>query len=324
MNFRNYQNLSKTIKSILPKIADVDLIVGIPRSGMVPAYMTAAFLNRYVCSLDEFIEGFNFSKGSRKIQPREIKKVLIVDDSVGDGTEMARVREKLKGFDKKYELVFMAVYVTETGKDKVDVYGEICPQPRIFQWNYLYHPYAASVACYDIDGVLCIDPTEDENDDGEKYRKFLLNAEPLYLTNYKIRALVTSRLEKYRPETEAWLKKHNVQYEELYMLDLPNKEARIKAGAHAPFKAEIYKKLKDTKIFIESSSRQAGEIFRLSGKNVICTENDAFFSNDFELPENVLCNRKKYCSKFEKMALKLFCLITPVRSWRKCLRSLYK
>lgn len=43
MNYRTYADMALHIKQILPKISDADLIVGIPRSGMVPAYMIGAF-----------------------------------------------------------------------------------------------------------------------------------------------------------------------------------------------------------------------------------------------------------------------------------------
>lgn len=33
-------------------------------------------------------------------------------------------------------------------------------------------------ACLDIDGVLCVDPTPEENDDGPRYREFLLTPNP--------------------------------------------------------------------------------------------------------------------------------------------------
>lgn len=82
MNYRTYADMALHIKQILPKISDVDLIVGIPRSGMVPAYMIGAFLNRYVCSLDEFVSGIAYSKGIRSVRERTVKKVLVVDDSV--------------------------------------------------------------------------------------------------------------------------------------------------------------------------------------------------------------------------------------------------
>lgn len=56
----------------------------------------------------------------------------------------------------------------------------------------------------DIDGVLCADPTPEENDDGEKYRHFLLNTPPLFIPKVTIGTLVTSRLEKYRPRRKPY------------------------------------------------------------------------------------------------------------------------
>ena len=276
MNYRTYADMALHIKQILPKISDADLIVGIPRSGMVPAYMIGAFLNRYVCSLDEFVSGIVYSKGMRSVRERTVKKVLVVDDSVNDGLAMRRAKERLQGKEKEFELVYMAVYAVEKATSLVDVYADICPQPRFFQWNYMYHPGLLPQACLDIDGVLCVDPTAEENDDGEKYRQFILNARPLFVPNDKVKALVTSRLEKYRPETERWLAENGVKYEKLYMLDLPSREERIRRGVHASFKAEIYKKLKDAHLFIESNPLQAAEIRRLSGKPVICTETDEY------------------------------------------------
>jgi uncharacterized HAD superfamily protein len=125
-------------------------------------------------------------------------------------------------------------------------------------------------SCFDIDGVLCVDPSSEQNDDGPKYREFILNAKPLFIPGATIGALVTSRLEKYRPETEEWLKKNNIRYKELYMLDLPDMAARQKANSHGSFKASVYKS-NAFKLFVESEPRQAAEINRLTGKPVLCT-----------------------------------------------------
>lgn len=329
MNYRTYSDLSRDIKNFLPQIVDVDLIVGIPRSGMVPAYMIGAFLNRYVCTLEDFISGNELSKGSRSVRERDIKKVLIIDDSVNEGLAMAKAREKLKGVSEKYQLVFAAVYASDQGRKLVDLYADYCPQPRVFQWNYLYHPGVLQSSCLDIDGVLCIDPTEEENDDGEKYRHFILNAKPLYLPNYKVKALVTSRLEKYRPETETWLRENGVEYDRLYMLDLPSKEERIRLGAHAPFKAEIYKKVKDSWLFIESNPNQARQIFDLTGKMTICTETDELFYFGMPVEQNgrnaqKKVTAKKKCGKFKIGLIKVLCWFVPFRVWRRRLRSIYK
>lgn len=246
----------------------------------------------------------------------------MVDDSVNDGLAMRRAKKRLQGKEKEFELVYMAVYAVEKATGLVDVYADICPQPRFFQWNYMYHPGLLPQACLDIDGVLCVDPTAEENDDGEKYRQFILNARPLFVPNDKVKALVTSRLEKYRPETERWLAENGVKYEKLYMLDLPSREERIRRGAHASFKAGIYKKLKDAHLFIESNPQQAAEIRRLSGKPVICTETDGY--SEHSGMENIPMRTVRSCSKTKKMLVRFLCVFIPVKSWRRKLRNLYK
>lgn len=50
----------------------------------------------------------------------------------------------------------------------------------------------------------------EENGDGEKYLNFIKNAEVMFLSTGKIYALVSNRLEKYRTETEQWLKYHDI------------------------------------------------------------------------------------------------------------------
>ena len=47
MNYISYADLSEDIRRNLYKLhdKDIDLVVGIPRSGMIPAYMIALYLN---------------------------------------------------------------------------------------------------------------------------------------------------------------------------------------------------------------------------------------------------------------------------------------
>ena len=126
-------------------------------------------------------------------------------------------------------------------------------------------------SCVDIDGILCIDPTSRQNDDGPLYRRFLEEARPLLIPSGPVGWLVTCRLEKYRSLTEQWLQRHGVQYQQLYMMDLPTKAARLAAGSHASFKAQMYRSTNAT-LFLESSERQATEIARLTGKPVLCMD----------------------------------------------------
>jgi len=280
LNYKTYNDLAKDIKANIHKIPqNLDLIVGVPRSGMLPAYILGLALNKRVCSLQEFISGQYGAHGlTRAIDDSgDVKNVLIIDDSIDSGKSMTDTKKKVSALIKKYHCYFGAVYCSnKTSASMVDVPLVILSQPRVFQWNYLNHRIA-EIACYDIDGVLCLDPSESENDDGEKYRQFLLNAKPLYIPKRKIAAIVTSRLEKWRPETEQWLAKQGIKYDKLYMLQNMTAEERRKKGVHAEFKAKIYKKLSNTSVFIESDLAQAKKIAELTGKMVFCATTDELF-----------------------------------------------
>ena len=309
MFYKRYQDLSEDIKNNLYKLPNVDLVVGIPRSGMIPAYIISFLLNIPVCSLDEFIDGsWNSKHTHRVLNKKEVSNILILDDSCSSGRAMKEARNKLKNFEKEYHIYFWACYMLPGAESNCDGYFELLTNPRMFQWNYLNHPEIEG-ACFDIDGVLCYDPKPEENDDGEKYRHFILNAKPLFIPKYKIKALVTSRLEKYRKETEKWLKTNGVQYENLYMLDLPNQAERIRQNAHAKFKAKIYKQL-DSPIFYESESNQAQEIFDLTGKPVFCVGNDTLIQSkeqsSNQVQVQVLPPQKEYKCRIRLFGITLF------------------
>jgi uncharacterized HAD superfamily protein len=142
----------------------------------------------------------------------------------------------------------------------------------------MHHSFLET-SCVDIDGVLCLDPTEAENDDGPAYEKFLLNAVPLHKPTRRIGSLVTSRLEKYRGLTEEWLGRHSIAYDKLFMLDLPSQAERRRLGVHGSFKAGVYRD-SDALLFIESERNQAEVIAKMSGKPALCIETQEMFSAD--------------------------------------------
>ena len=302
MHYRNVTDLNNIILrklSILPR--DFDLIIGIPRSGMLPANLLALYLNLPYTDIHSFVNGHIYQAGerSRFFHLKDMKKILVVDDSVASGTAMDRSRQTLRDAEKKFEMKYCAVYMVPGKEKTVDYYFEMVPLPRFFQWNILNHS-ALEKACFDIDGVLSVDPDEEDNDDGERYVRFLLNAAPLFIPGSRIGTIVTSRLEKYRKETEEWLRNNNIKYNELVMLDMPDMKARQKAGNHAEHKAKTYMS-KPYVLFIESDVRQAAEINRISGKPVLCTAN---FQMIFEA-ESVLYNLRsgKYLPFLRRWAL---------------------
>ena len=279
LQYRNYEDLNRLIhQADLHTFRDADLVVGVPRSGMVPAYMIGLLLNLPVIDIESYVAGVEPFVGNRLIQNiREFKKVLVVDDSIKFGRQLESVKVKLSQF-KFIDFKYLTVFATSESRFLVDYCIEIIDQPRIFQWNLL-NSWIFEYSCVDIDGVLCEDPSEEQNDDGVNYLHFLQHARPKYLPPCKVDVLVTSRLEKYRSQTEAWLKKHDIQYHKLEMLDLPDKETRVRLGIHATFKSDIYRKYDRVALFIESSKYQSEEIHKQTGKNVFCIENMTFYSN---------------------------------------------
>jgi uncharacterized HAD superfamily protein/hypoxanthine phosphoribosyltransferase len=274
MNYRNISQLNDIIVNNISKIPyDIDLVVGIPRSGIIPANLIALYRNTPFVSLTEFIKGEFFSGGSRlrKYDTDSIKKVLIVDDSLYYGQAISICKQKVQNLNYNFQYIYAVIYIVPEKISVVDIYFEILPNPRVFQWNIMHYP-DMSEWCLDLDGVLCVDPTEEENDDGLLYKNFILTAKPLFLPTVKINTIVSCRLEKYREPTIVWLKQHNVKYDNLVLLDLPTKDARIKWGKYGKYKAEIYLK-SNCSLFIESSLSQAKEISKISKKPVFCIEN---------------------------------------------------
>lgn len=161
----------------------------------------------------------------------------------------------------------------------------------------LYASLGLEYCCVDIDGVLCEDPSFFENDDGKRYRAFLKNAQPKLIPTRKIGYIVTTRLEKYRSETEAWLRKNCIEYDHLVMMDCRSAKERIRKGNHGVFKGEIFKKT-NCSVFIESNYEQAIEICKISGKQVFCAEKSVLITpKGVGKHMRILANDWRYTSK---------------------------
>ncbi len=290
MQYRSIADMNDAILKNLHRLPrDIDLVVGIPRSGLIAANLLSLMTNIPMADLDGFLAGNILSSGFTKRRaaldrkPSEMRKILFIDDSISGGAAMADARRRVAAAGRDGEFMFAAVYGERAVHDQADFIFEAVPQPRMFQWNFMHHVLLEN-SCVDIDGVLCLDPSEQENDDGDAYRKFLREALPLYSPTRKIGWLVTSRLEKYRALTQEWLAANDIRYDRLVMLDLPNKAERQRLGVHGSFKADFYRK-SDAMLFIESEHGQAQKIAELSGKPVLCVEtNQVVYPDALSLP----------------------------------------
>lgn len=282
VSFVTYEDLVASIRGGLSRIPrDIDLIVGIPRSGMIPAYVIGLFLNLPVVDIGSFLENRNCGHGTTRNlkhnipEPLSAKKILLIDDSYYSGNSILSSLKKARAVFKG-EILTCAAITTPEGKGRLNIYFMVSEIPRVFEWNVFHHDIINN-SCLDFDGVLCVDPTEEENDDGSKYRAFLRTAKPLYLPTQEIGYIVSSRLEKYREETEYWLKEHGIKYRNLCLLNLDSKEERIQTQAHHKHKIKVYQST-STALFIESSFEQAELIAKETGKPVLCTENMKIYS----------------------------------------------
>jgi len=246
----------------------IDLVVGIPRSGMIPASMLATQLNVPLVDVDGFLEGRIFRHGSTKRAPAtdlalsEERTVVIMDDMIGSGRAFRELKAAIAERKLKGRIFYCAVWGTVRSHPDIDCVLETVSAEPVFPWNLMHHGVLAQ-SCVDIDGVLCANPQGHESFEGRAYDQFLESAISLHRTSGKIGWLVTSRLEKHRKVTEDWLARHEVDYEQLVMASPEDK-------TDSPtYKARVYRET-GARMFIESEEADAAIIAKLSGRPVIC------------------------------------------------------
>ena len=237
--FKSLRDLGDDVRSWLDRLpSDFEVVAGVPRSGLLIASLISLHRHIPMTDIDGLIAGRLIGGGHRfalsdpagfLARPR---KVLVVDDSVLTGGQLRAVRAKLSAAELPHQIVFAAAYVEPGCEHCVDLCCEILPYPRMFEWNLMHHP-ALENACMDIDGVLCRDPTDEENDDGPNYLEFIRYVPARAAPAFRVGTLVTNRLDKYRQATVDWLNRNGITFGELVMMPYDTKAERLAAGRHA-------------------------------------------------------------------------------------------
>ncbi|WP_244982545.1 phosphoribosyltransferase [Croceicoccus marinus] len=255
--------------------SDIDLIVGIPRSGILAGITVALLKNIRFTDLDSLIEGRLSGVGSTKMHAglvdriADVRHALVIDDSLNRGFAMQEAKERLAELRGAMKLTFAVVYAVPDAGDEIDFFFEAIPLPRLFEWNFSHHSYL-SRSCVIMDAVIC--ETIERTDQNEAdYRHRLLNAAPVYQFTAPIGCLITRRAERYRPETEAWLRGAGIQYDRLVMHDGAHSLGVGENDAFVGFTAEIYKSSKSI-LLIESNFGRSKRIAFLSGKPVLSVD----------------------------------------------------
>ncbi len=269
-------NLTEDVKRLASQLpVDTSLIVGVARSGLSAASLVAMMLHRPLAivrqSSNDLIDGGNgwrLTGNTTAAGP-----VVVIDDTVLTGNSFKHVMPIVR---QRYpNAIAAAVYVNPTARLKPDVWVRDLPWPHLLEWN-LWNSIISPHCAMDFDGILCHECPPGDDDDGPRYMSFLEHVQPLYLTRrVAIPMVVTARIERYRPLTQAWLARHGVSVAELVMAPWDSKAERNRHDV-AAWKAEHYRRFLARRhalrppLFIESCPHQAVRIAQLAGGFVLC------------------------------------------------------
>lgn len=277
MKYITISDLSDTIRRNIWKIPhDIDFIIGIPRSGMIAASIIASYLNVPLIDINSYLLGLKPYGGARLNafvnKHQETNKVLIVDDTIFNGTTINNVKKYVS--NKPHNFIYLCVYAEGNGLNNADIYLEDVRSQVdsklgivLYEWNILQHHDVVLEKClYDMDGVLCLDPPDERNE--EEYINYIKNATPLFIPRGTIGGILTYRLVKNKEITQEWLKNNRVTYYKLMMFNANSWEERHNTNiSPEQYKGETYKN-SNYELFVESNEQQAINIANISNKPV--------------------------------------------------------
>lgn len=291
MKYITLNDLNNTIRKNICKIDhDIDCVIAVPRSGMIPGSIISEFLNVPLIDINSFCEGLTPTGGNRlklvQREDRERKKLLVIDDTCYSGGSMKEAKERLSVFKDKYDFIYCAVYAEGKGINELDVYMEDVRKYTdnldivLYEWNIFHHyPFISGRTMYDLDGVMCVDPCDERMK--AVYEDYIRNAVPLFVPTVKIYKIVTFRLIKYADITVNWLRRHNIRYDNLIMFNAENYEDRAKSGiTPEQMKGNAYKNDANAILFVESDDFQAQKIHEISGKPVLCVGTNILYGGE--------------------------------------------
>jgi hypothetical protein len=255
---------------------DLSAIVGIPRSGMLPASLLATLLHVPLYAIDGAQGLLPIGHGRRldHAGPGE-GPLLVIDDSVNGGHAMYQARQAISHAAYRNPVLYAALYPRPSSVGCVDLFARLAPLPHLFEWN-LFNCQQTQAFAFDMDGVLCDDFQGDEAN-SEEYLEFLETARPRWLPRrHEIPLIVTARLERYRRQTEAWLTRFGIRVRKLVMGPWNDHGERRVAFQAGPYKGGPFV-ASGCRLFVESDERQAKAICEYSRRPVLCASTGRIF-----------------------------------------------
>ncbi|XKH59509.1 phosphoribosyltransferase [Halomonas sediminis] len=284
--FKSYGDLGRDITKNFGKFSgDWDLVVGIPRSGMVPAYMIALALNVNCTDISSWVNNYPLKRGiTRGLRkelsfPWEAKKVLIVDDSIMTGKSMKSEIDALPGWLASRAST-LAVYSSKPLRNDVDIILDFLPHPRAFEWN-IFHHNVINRSCICLEGMI----NRGEPNGDKVAIRFR------YIPSRVIDTIVTCQKESNRHEVETCLARDRISYRNLVMV---NNDTNVMAmDSLVRFKVETFM-ASAAELFIEESSDQARLICQEARKPVFCLSDNCIYNPNDELGTRLIKNKVKF------------------------------
>lgn len=268
MHVTTVADLARTVLEGLDRLPeDIDLVAGIPRSGMLPAALIALHLNVPLTDVGALLEGRVHETGmTRRTErsapgPVAARHVLVVDDLTGSGGTVRTWRERLTDVARTTRLTYLSVYADPAAAALVDLHLADCPPDTVFEWNVLHLRNAKHVAV-ELDGVLAAPLAPADLADGTALRAALDRTRPRIVPSHRLGRIITARPERFRRETEAWLERHDIRHDGLVMR--PDD-----VGDVADFKARALRDAPQA-LFVEPDPEVAALVARRTGRAVWC------------------------------------------------------
>jgi uncharacterized HAD superfamily protein/adenine/guanine phosphoribosyltransferase-like PRPP-binding protein len=247
--------------------SDYDIIIGIPRSGLIIASILATKYGKPLSTPDMFQKG-KYWVSDCYTGIVNTGKILLVDDSCSSGSSILKAKQIIG------KCTTACIYAPPGIGSIIDISLEKVSAPNQYEWSISHQPGSGvGNVAMDMDGVICEDCYTGNCDD-EKYANWLDNAKPLIIPCYKLKAIISNRLAKYKKQTVKWLKDHNVRYDNLYLWDIEKRPENIDLWtAH---KVNALKGL-DIDLLYESDPYQSSVISEKCKIPVICMSNKKLY-----------------------------------------------
>lgn len=300
ITYISYNQMVDDIRKNLWRIPRVDLVLSVPRSGLLPAAIITKFLNVNTITVYKFCDIVENSEHIQEdikkelvksdltlvFQKEEYKNILLVDDTIASGRQLSKWVKRLS--DERYKgfnIIILTVYKEQkvsTNISLVDLYpvlkDSLLKSP-LYEWTIWNRRDITPYFAFDLDGVICVNPPDDHNT--EEYENYLKNPKPLYTPIVEkgfSTTVITYRLEKYREETSKFLASRGLPCT-LYMVGCKDREERNSTMNPAAYKATVLKSLPHIILYIESNDWEARAIHQLWGRPVFCVESNTLYQS---------------------------------------------